>query len=160
MKYNTGDILLTSSNSLLSKIIRKFTKSEYSHIGMVYNIYEKTFIVEEIGNGLCLTPIEDYLKSDKKLLFRRPKFNVDGSEYGKFILPFLGKLEYSFFDLIISQPIHLLTGKWIGSKRTNEKRMICSQFVCFVFNNFTDKFQNYYEIAPSELVESSEFYDL
>lgn len=163
----TGDLLLVRGNSLLSKAIRLFTRSEYNHAGLLWWAYDELFVIEEdkAGKfvGLITTKFDDYLKSGKKLLIRRPVFPVDGSEYGKFMLPLLGRTRYSFWDLIVAQPFYILSGKrvWIGGWSMKDHRTVCSGFCGFVYNHFnTELFQNWYKLAPGDFVNDSNFVDI
>lgn len=160
----TGDLYLEAGIGWLSKQIRRFTKSKVNHSGIAWYCYGKLFIIEENkykgGIGLIATPIED--KKDKKYYFRRPNFAVDGSEYGKFMLTKLGKFKYSKFDLIIAQPIYLLSGKrlWIGGKTMKDNKTVCSGFCGFVYDNFTGLYPNWYKMSPADFVDDPNFTDL
>jgi uncharacterized protein YycO len=51
-KLETGDLLFASGNYLISKLIRKFTKSPWSHVGII-------FPVNSPGGALLLESVED-----------------------------------------------------------------------------------------------------
>ena len=93
---------------------------------------------------------------------RRPKFPVDGSEYGKFMLPLLGKIRYSFFDLVIAQPLYQISGKhiWIGGTSMKDFKTVCSGFCGFVYNYFTNLFPEWYKSVPGDLFLDENFTDL
>lgn len=164
----TGDCLLVSGKSWLSKSIQFFTRSKYNHAAIFWWSYGVLLVIEEdltgYGSaGLIVTKFEDYLKSNKGLLIRRPKFEVDGSEYGKFMQLYLGKLRYSFWDLIVAQPLFQVTkliskkGIWIGTKSLKHGRTVCSGWAYFVYNNFTQKFKDWFKMAPSNLAIDNDF---
>lgn len=166
----SGDSLLVGSNSWLAKAIQFFTKSKYNHAGIFWWSYDVLMVVEEDTTGygsagLIVTPFTDYMKSNKKLLIRRPLFPVDGSNYGKFMQNYFGKLRYSYFDLIIAQPIFQITkrifkkGVWVGRKSLKDGKTVCSGWVYFVYNYFTNKFEDWYRKAPSDLVVDINFED-
>lgn len=139
----TGDALLVHGNSWLSKSIQFFTGSRWNHAGIFWWSYGVLMVVEEDTTGygsagLIVTQFDEYLKSNKGLLIRRPKFEVDGSEYGKFMQNYFGKLRYSFWDLIVAQPTFQITKKifkkgiWIGRKSLKNGRTVCSGWDIFV----------------------------
>ena len=162
----TGDCLLVRGNSWLSKTIRWFTKSDYNHAGIFWWSYDVLMVIEEDTTGygsagLIVTPFTDYLESKKGLLVRRPIFEVDGSEYGRFMQNYFGKLRYSFWDLIVAQPIYQLSGKkiWVGGKSLKDGKTVCSGWVYFVYNNFTNKFTDWFKKSPADLAIDINFID-
>lgn len=169
IQIKTGDCLIVKGKSWLSKAIRFFTKSDYTHSGILYWCYDELMVIEETtytrGIGLVMTTFASYLDSNKGLLIRHPKFEIDGSEYGKYMLPFLGKLKYSLWDLIVAQPIFQITKKinkigiWIGGRSIKDNRTVCSGWNYFVYNHFTNKFKDWFEKTPSDLVIDENFDD-
>lgn len=59
----TGDLLAWSSGSwktwsgIQINIVRLFTRSEYSHVGMAYVAHDRVFIMEAVGAGVRLFPL-------------------------------------------------------------------------------------------------------
>lgn len=161
----TGDALIVSGNSWLSRSIQWFTKSRYNHSGIFYWCYGNLFIIEEDtyrrGLGLIMTPFSQYLSSNNGLLIRRPKFPIDGSECGAFMLPYLGKAKYSLWDLIVAQPIYQLSNKkwWIGGTTMKDNRTVCSGWCYFVYNNFSKIFPDWFKKSPADLAIDSNFED-
>jgi hypothetical protein len=51
-QLETGDLLFASGNYLISKLIRKLTKSPWSHVGII-------FPVKSLGGALLLESVED-----------------------------------------------------------------------------------------------------
>jgi hypothetical protein len=162
----TGDLGLVRGKAFLSKAIQMFTGSKVNHAFMFWWAYDELFCIEEdkSGNkvGLITTKYDDYLKTGKEIFIRRPKFDVDGSEYGKFMLPYLGITRYSFFDLLIAQPIYIISGKklWIGGTSMDDNRTVCSGWYAFVCNHFTGLFPNWYKLSPNDLFIDENFVDL
>lgn len=165
----TGDIILVSGNSWLAKEIQEFTKSNVSHVGIVYRCYDEVFICEQdftktdplkIQANLLLTNIEEYFKSSKKFYFRRPVFEVEGVIIGKQILSDLGRSRYSYFDLLVAQPIYQITGKWIGDKNAKNKRMVCSSYVSYIFNKLYSSYSDWYKRTPGDFVNDILFKDI
>ena len=58
-KIKDGDILFYSCDgSLTSKIVSKWTKSEYTHVGMAYTIGNRVFVIESYpGVGVRMVPM-------------------------------------------------------------------------------------------------------
>jgi len=162
----TGDIILTSSNTFLAKAIKWFTKSKYNHIGTILIVEDIIYIVEsnsyDGGAGVINTPIDSYLNSDKKLLFRRPYFNINEEAFTSFCLENVGKFKYDFKTLLFIQPWHTLTGGWLGTKKVeNDSRLICSQFIAYLFHTLhKNLFRNYHSMTPADFVNSHLFFDL
>lgn len=154
----TGDCLLTSGSSWLASAIKKFTKCKYNHAGMFIWIQEDLYIAEmdrrvkTSGAGLILTPFEDYATSKKKLLVKSPIFTFDEKILRHVVTDNIGRFKYSYFNLIIAQPILQLTGKWIGFNKENH--MVCSAFVSWVYNKVRPDmkaFENWPEKDPEDL---------
>ena len=156
-QINTGDTLLVSSHSWLAKKIQNFEKCNWNHAGLFFWVYGKLFVAEMVACGLVLTDFEEYIKGKSHLLICIPRFKIDGVEYGKYIIPKLGKTRYGFFNLLIAQPIKFITGKriWLGNNNENPKRLICGEFVEMVYNHFhPEYFTTWKEDAPSDIYNS------
>lgn len=156
----TGDSLLVSGHSWLAKTIQDIQKAKWNHAGMFYWCYDELMVAEADRPGVVLTPFSEYINGKSHLLILKPKFVCDGSEYGKFILPMLGKKRYGFLNLLVAQPIKFLTrGRiWVGSNNENPKRFICGQYVEYVYNHFNpDMFPNWVRDAPLDLFKSLHF---
>lgn len=64
-ELKTGDLIFCSGNYLFSKIIQKFTKSVWSHVGIIYidKTLNRVLILEsEIFYGVRLAPLSKYVK--------------------------------------------------------------------------------------------------
>ena len=154
-EINTGDILLVSSKSKLSTLIQKFEGGKWSHSAIFWWVYGELFVIEADKYGIAITKFSDYLNSNSDLLILKPTFKVDGSEYGKFMLPYIGHTPYNYFDLFIVQPIYILSNKkiWLGDKNTS--RFMCSEFIAFVYNHFNSLiFEDWSKLTPEDLFDS------
>ena len=164
-ELKTGDIILVGGTSWLNKRIKKITKSRYSHIGIIYRAYDEILVVEQDrtgfgGAGLICTNINNYFNGKYDILLRRPNFYVDGSEYGKEFLKDLGRFRYSYFDLIVAQPILQLTGRWIGGTTMNDGRTVCSGYVAYIFDKFEKLYPKWYKMTPAQFENDENFVDL
>lgn len=158
----TGDILLVGSNSWLSRQIQRFTKSIYSHVGFIIIIEGNLMVLEEDRTGkgincsLILSPISKYYDKKYNVKYRSRKFFIDEKQFLTQSLNDLGRFRYSYFDLIISQPIYQITGWWIGDKNIKDKRAVCSQYVAYRLKHLYPK---WYEKAPSDFEFDNNFSD-
>jgi len=50
-KYPSGSLLAWRPNSLIGHIICKFTKSEYSHVGLLWRFHGRYYVLEAIWNS-------------------------------------------------------------------------------------------------------------
>ena len=92
------------------------------------------------------------LKSKKPVLIKRPTFEINGSELGKFMLSKVGRINYSKWNLIVAQPLYQLFGFWIGTSKKNAERMVCSAWCGYVYNNFyPEKFKHWSRLDPEDL---------
>ena len=151
----TGDCGLISSSSWLAKRIQYFQKCIWNHAFIFWWNYDELFVVEADRRGICLTPFSDYINSNKKIMILKPKFRVDGSEYGSFMLKYCGKTRYGYGNLLLAQSIKFITAGriWIGpSVNEKTKTFICGEFVAFVYNHFNKwLFEDWNRLAPSDI---------
>ena len=161
-EIKTGDILLVSSQSWIARQIKRFQRCEWNHAGVFWWAYDKLFIIEADKYGICCTPFEDYTSNPtKKLLHLAPTRYIDGSRMGEMMLPYIGHTPYNYTNLLIAQPIKMITGKWIGrtDERVAKKRMVCSEWCAYVYNKYFGEgvFNDWYKIAPKDLFNSDFF---
>ena len=157
-EIKTADVLLVSSKSKISKLIQKFEGNKWSHSAIFWWCYDELFVIEASDYGIAITPFTSYLNSTSDLLLLKPKIEIKGSEYGKFMLPYVGHTPYNYFELMIAQPIYIITDKkiWLGNK--DNKKFICSEFVAFVYNHFNSHiFQEWDKTIPMDLYNSTIF---
>ena len=141
--YN-GDILFCSGTSPISKEIKRVTKSEYSHVGLLFTYTVGTqrvvFVIEAINPVITIVPLEQYFTNYKQT----------GKPYpGKL---FLGRL-HGGLTLEQSAKIHFEAVKHVGKGYDNasilkqafnyffktelqdedQHRLICSELVALVY---------------------------
>jgi hypothetical protein len=165
-EINTGDCLLVSSKSWLAKQIQRFQKIEdktggkYNHAAMFWWAYDELMVIEADKYGISITPFKEYTDSNKELLICKPKFKVDGSLYGKFMLPYAGHTRYGFWNLIVAQSIRILTGEkvWVGPSKKDTKRFICGEWCAFVYETFKKyTFLDWNKVAPVTIFKNPNF---
>lgn len=63
----TGDILAWSHRGWHSwydfqiQLVRMFTRSEYSHVGIAWVAHERVFVIEAVGSGVRIFPLSNQL---------------------------------------------------------------------------------------------------
>ena len=155
MKYKAGDILLVGSNHLISRIIKKATKSEVNHAGLIVKLAGEFYVIEAERRGIQLTPIDEkkynYLKpGNKEYWILRPKFKLDIDAITTLALE-AERGKYDFISLIVWQPLLLITGRWFGKKNRGDNVFYCSEFVAWIYNKIYSLFPEWYEMNPKDL---------
>jgi len=162
----TGDCLLVSSHAWMARQIQKFQKlldkkgGKYNHAAMFWWAYDELFVIESDKYGVACTPFRDYIITNDDLLICKPRFAVDGSEYGKFMLPYVGHTRYGVLNLIVAQSVKILTAGriWIGPSKDDTKAFICGEWVAYVYNHFNPQvFKEWNRVAPIDIFECKEF---
>jgi hypothetical protein len=142
-ELKTGDLVFCSGNYLFSKIIQKFTKSVWSHCGIVYKdeTLNRVFILEsETGIGVRLAPMSKYLedyhgrrkhyKGNLFVAYLHPSPNIEDIKLGvSYGLDELTK-PYDNWE-IMRIAIRIIFGV---TKRNRDRKYICSELVQEVYS--------------------------
>lgn len=166
-KIKTGDILVVQTKSWLANLIQQFQNlqnkefGKYNHAMVAWWVYDKLFVTEAIESGIVVTNFEEvYMKESKykSILLLKPKYYVDGSKVGEYMLNYLGKTRYGFVNLLFYQPIKILTGVWLGPKNKDDIHFICGVWAAHIAN-YTKKgvILDESEVAPVDLCLNSNF---
>ena len=159
-----GDIIAVSGASWLSRAIQYFQKKGgekwylYNHVGIYWNFNGTEFIIEAQANGICLNTFNK--KKYSKIIACNYNEKI-GNKIVENALKFVDKSNYDYFNLLISQPIKMLTGGkvWIGEKK-QDYSFTCSEFVTFIYN-YTFKpnriFIDELKAAPCDILECEKF---
>lgn len=91
----SGDILVWSKDSLVPSIIRLFTKSEYSHVGIAWEYRGRKFVVEAVEPYIRIVPL-----SDRTPFYHIPMGIDLTPEVEDFMFSKIGKAKYSVMDAI------------------------------------------------------------
>jgi hypothetical protein len=140
MIYNNADILFCSGKSEVSKQIKAFTDSIYSHVGLIFNAnvngQRKTFVIEAIQPRVAIIPIEQYFNNYQQsgkaypgeLYLGRFQGGLTLSEVDKIFQSAIGTvgLEYDTAS-IIRQAFNRIFGAGLQDK--DHHRLICSELV-------------------------------
>lgn len=148
-------VLFTTSNSLLSKIIRTVTGCKYSHAALIIDgrCYEaqKDGIIE-FGVDLYQQKNPGYNVVDAF----KPNFIFDKDILKIFCKRNVFVTKYDFKSLL-KHIVYKTTGYWRKNKKDN--RMTCSEFVANAFftASYGSEFKNYYKMSPANLYNSKKF---
>jgi cell wall-associated NlpC family hydrolase len=160
-ELRSGDLVFCSGSYLFSGLIQRFTKSVWSHVGIVYrdDHLQRLFILEsETGIGVRLVPISKYLRDYHGR--RRPYRGqivigrvepAPGDEQARravsFGMDLLTKPYDNFEILRIAARIAFRVGR-----RTQDRKFICSELVDECYRAAGVKFRrrdNY--ISPDDI---------
>jgi hypothetical protein len=138
--YNNGDILFCSGTSAISEQIKQFTNSNYSHVGLIFNltINDKrvTYVIEAIQPVISIIPLEQYFSNYKqsgkpypgKLFIGRYKGGLSLEQSGQIFdsANHCVGLDYDSAS-IIKQAVNKIFGLSLEDKDAH--RLICSELV-------------------------------
>jgi len=161
---NNADVLMYKGKTLTSRLIRRTTKSDYSHAGIVIWWDKRLMVLEAVSKGVIVTPISINLKHYKgEVHLYSTKDSISKDERSKmveFAQLELGK-EYARWKMI------LFGIKIIFKKNLDEKdelkranKLYCSHYVAQVYNSqgydlkkdVSDSFMSPEDIAKSNLL--------
>lgn len=132
----TGDVLHCIGKGFLAKAIRWFTRSKYNHTALVVECWGETYIVDAQKNGVNPKPLEAWLKEyEYEILVARPPEMTDLEAKTFSIRAFqkVGLTGYDFQLLLIKHPWSIITGKWKKNMRDPKDKMVCSEYVGWVY---------------------------
>jgi hypothetical protein len=153
------DIVFLQSKGFIPSIIRKLTKCEYNHVGIIHFYEGDLYVFEAVSKGFIPTStfedwkLEKDLKGEKWCVITPKKENNEWDRKVRClrIKELVGK-KYEFISLLFYQLIYQISKKWIGTKNT--KRVICSEAVAYVYRDY---FPNYFKADPQDIYDSEEF---
>ncbi len=161
----TGDLVFCSGNYTFSKLIQRFTKSVWSHVGIVYYdaTVDRMLILEsEKLYGVRLAPLSKYIKDyhgknkpyKGVIAVARVEPEVNPEEIKKAICFGMDELTKPYDDAeIVKIAMRILFG--IG-KRVNDRKYICSELVQACYHRIGIKFRYKNKIiSPDEIWSDS-----
>lgn len=136
-------------DTLLSKIIRLFLKTPYSHVAVEIRIdsLDENIVYESTGKGIICMSKEQWKK--KNLLVYEREFRYKEDEYRniqKYCIKQLGK-PYGFRNLVA-----ILTGN--NNVTDGNKSFICSELAYTVLKNKLKIFKKQDYVTPRDLYEA------
>lgn len=146
-RLKTGDILHCTGHKWLSKMIRKFTKSKFSHSALFIEIWGQAYIIDAQNDGVNLRPFSEWQKTyGYDFVIHRPNKGFDEKELSIRALTKVGNTAYDFESLILKHPWTIITNSSWRLKKDPYERMTCSEFVAWVFGT-----ERSYRISPEDL---------
>jgi uncharacterized protein YycO len=143
----TGDVISCSGRRLISRLIKFFTKSEWSHTALYIEIWGQPYIIDSQKDGTNIRPFEKWIeKYNYNFVVHRSPIEFDERIFSIKAISKVGSTPYDFYSLVLRQPWKLLTGKWRYRGTKEKQRMFCSEFVAWVH-----EFDNFYSMNPKEL---------
>lgn len=128
-----GDILICKRKSgFIAKLIRWATKSEWSHTAMFFRLNGVPMIIEAQATGIDLKTYSNWEKKynyEYRIMRKLDNINYQNRAFSK-----IGVTGYDFISFIIRQPWRLITGNFKNKGKTEEKRMICSEYTAWVYS--------------------------
>jgi hypothetical protein len=116
----TGDVFLTANPALFSRLIRFFTRSQVSHVGIFLWIGKRLFIAEAIeGSGVILSLASSRIHKEEKCWAGRIPHNQKKWKIEENIFNSLGK-KYDMSGALISK-----------FEKSDRESFFCSEFVEF-----------------------------
>jgi len=135
----TGDILFAKGTSLVSKIIRKATKGEATHVGILYD--EDTIFETDGSWGQAkFQPLSRYNGKDIEIYRYKSLYPGDFDEIRMLCYAYEGT-PYSYWDVIVKLGLCWLPSK-LREKLTaalgNRSFMICNELVMRIMLEVTE----------------------
>ena len=128
------DSLHCTGQRLLARLIRKFTRSEFSHTAIFRIIEGVPCVIDAQRDGVQVRTFERWQKeyNYKYVVTRDPDLTVgEIHAMKKRIYENLDK-GYDFESLLLRQPWKIITGKW-KTKQDEKERLYCSEFAELVY---------------------------
>lgn len=142
----TGDILHCSGKRLLSRLIKKFTRSKFSHSALFIEIWGQPYIIDAQADGVNVRPFKEWNdKYDYDIVAHRSSGELDREAISKRAMTKVGHTGYDIEGLLVRQPHKIITGKWKEKGDTTE-RMYCSEYVAWVYG-----VEKSYRMSPEDL---------
>ena len=142
----------------ISAAIRFFTKCKYNHSAIIIECWDKVMVAEAKSKGISITPYEDWAK-DLKISIQRQKLVYSRKKLAQTAMSKQGYTGYDFSGTLFYQLIYQLTGHWLGAKdkKRAEKRMYCSEYVAWIWNEVINLYPDFYKIAPDDIHNDTNF---
>lgn len=151
VELRTGDILHCTGKSWISKAIRWWTKSQYSHTAMYVEVWGQPYIVDAQKDGFNLRPYDKWMqKYEYEFDISRSPFaksKANRKELAVRALSKVGVTAYDFESLLLRQPYKIITGKWRKRKKEND-RMYCSEAIAWIHG-----VKDAYKMTPQDFYE-------
>jgi hypothetical protein len=167
-RFQYGDLIATRSNSLVSRAIRWFmskqnpTKDTFSHIAVVINLWDQTWIAEALAQGVVVHSLKQSgYDTHKQLILLRFKKGFSEQQIKDICLSMVqhAGIRYQFSNL-------LLWAAKIGIKldllrKNNEKRIYCSELGAIAINTaYPGTFPTPNKTSPADHYTRRDLYEI
>jgi hypothetical protein len=163
----TFDIMLSASQSWLSRSIRKVINDKASHAAVFFKLDDVLYVYESEKHGLTNTNFNHYLDDKFTLWIARPIVSITEQQKKALLhmaISNAGHKTYDYWNLLIHQPIKFISKKlfgkafWWGKRKPNaDKHFICSELVAFVMNKFFGIEPNWHKISTEHFFHSDNY---
>jgi uncharacterized protein YycO len=144
----TGDILHCSGKKLLSRLIKRATKSKFSHSAVFIEIWGQPYVIDAQKDGVNVRPWNEWLeKYNYNIVVNRSSDIVNEKTFAQRALTKVGHTAYDFEGLLLRQPVELVTGEWV-EKGDTTRAMYCSEYVAWVYG-----VEKAYRFSPQDLYD-------
>jgi len=131
---SSGDVIAfeTAPWSLISQLISLWTRSRYSHVGLVMKVHGRLAVIEALeGRGVRIHPLSRLVKRRRLDWFKLDKTQVNRSALVGDALSHWGQRYASPWQFIRSFSVltRRCLDKWGLPSDTNVERFFCSEFV-------------------------------
>ena len=151
----SGDLLICSTNRLLGRMIKKVSKSKYSHTAQVIKAYGEILVIEAQREGVNVINFETWRKKyNYNYLVARPDKTVvkDTTLFARNALSKTALRNYDIKALFIDFPIYIYTGTWRGPKNEAEALME-NKWNCSTFTGWCFGFKEWWLKSPQNIYE-------
>jgi len=147
-RLKTGDVLHCTGYALSSEIIKRVTRSKFSHSAMFIEIWGQPYVIDAQKDGVNVRPFDIWKKKyGYDFVVHRASDKFDSKALSKRAMTKIGNTAYDFTSLIFKHPFKLLFGVWRMKKNQFEK-MTCSEYVAWVYGA-----GRAYRMSPEDLYQ-------
>ena len=136
--------------TIIAHLIRKIAGTFYNHCAFLVELNGLQYVLESDIKGVVKTPLKEWIKNQTCNVYEIPQeleFNAHNKANAM-----VGKLGYSFIDLLWFMPIFILTNKFYGMTIDESKnKPTCYEYVARVM-----EFSNWWRMTPNELKKELE----
>lgn len=138
-------VLFCRRNTFVSKAIRKLTKSDYSHVALLMDVWGRKMVIDAQANGVNLKSFEGWKNKYQYEYIEIPVVTTEPKEIAKRAVSVIGVTAYDFPTLLFRHPYNMLTGKW-KDKKNEEEKMTCSEFVGYALG-----YKDSFKLTPQDI---------
>jgi glycosyltransferase involved in cell wall biosynthesis len=128
MELKTGDILICRGNGKLSSIIKKVTKSEWSHTAQILVINDKVYVIDAQKEGILLRNLEFWKREyEYEFMIYRDKYPISDKAFISNALQYCG-LKYDFVGLATGLFRTIFNFSSMPDKYRKNGKLWCSEY--------------------------------